>query len=200
MSNRLGESIKKYRMQKNMSVRKLASLMFISPATVSRWETGAREPSLDALYKISEILEVKPSLLLAESSVEEPSHNLNVIFVEDIQIVLDGIIKEAQALIPATSIHGFTRAEDALIYAELGPVDLAFIDIQLRGESGIELARRLQSIHRKTNIIFLSDYPEFMLEAWQLHASGYLLKPLDLNKLRHELSNLRFPVSGFKLS
>ncbi len=200
MSNKLGESIKKYRMQKNLSVRKLASLMFISPATVSRWETGAREPSLDALYKISEVLDVKPSLLLSESSEEGPSHDLNVIFVEDIQIVLDGIIKEAQALIPATSIHGFTRAADALTYAELGPVDLAFIDIQLRGESGIELARRLQSIHRKTNIIFLSDYPEFMLEAWQLHASGYLLKPLDLNKLRHELSNLRFPVSGFKLS
>ena len=199
MSNKLGESIKKYRIQKNLSVRKLASLMFISPATVSRWETGAREPSLDALYKISEALEVKPSLLLDEGSEEAPCHNLNVLFVEDVQVILEGIMKEAKALIPAGSMHGFTNAEEALKYAALGPVDLAFIDIRLRDKSGIELAKHLQSINSRTNIIFLSEYPENLLEAWQLHASGYLLNPLDPDKLRGELLNLRFPVKGLKV-
>ena len=199
MTNNLGESIKKYRQLKNLSVRKLAGLMFISPATVSRWETGAREPGLDALYRLSEVLEIDLSCLLSENKKNTSDHEPNVLFITDTQDILDGIMKSAEALIPAIFMHGFISMEEALKYASLHPVDIAFIDIRMRGEKGIALARDLQSGSSRTNIIFLADTTKYMPDAWELHASGYLLKPLDPDNLRQELTNLRFAVNRLSL-
>ena len=199
MSNILGQSIKKFRLQKNLSVRKLAGLMFISPATVSRWETGARYPSIDALCKISKILEVEPSMLLGENDEASPERQMNIMFVTEDQLILDDIMNKAKTIIPSTSMYGFVNLEDAISYASLRHVQIAFIDIRTSGEKGIKLAKVLLSIDGMTNIIFLADSTSYMQDACQLHASGDILDPFDFTKLRQELLYLRFPVKELKL-
>ena len=47
-----------------------------------------------------------------------------------------------------------------------------------------------------TNVIFLTAFPEYSLDAWSVGASGFLLKPLDAEEVRRELSRLRYPVMG----
>lgn len=44
------------------------------------------------------------------------------------------------------------------------------------------------------NIIFMTGYQEYSMQAFQIHASGYLLKPLRREDIKQELENLRYPV------
>lgn len=60
--------------------------------------------------------------------------------------------------------------------------------------SGIDLAKYLKEINFSINIIFVTSYSDFMSEAFHMHALGYVLKPVDEEKIRIEIENLRNPV------
>ena len=92
--------------------------------------------------------------------------------------------------------YGFRTAAEALDFAHANRVAIAFLDIELPGESGVELAERLSMIEAHTNIIFLTCHTEYMRDALNSHCSGYILKPLTRESLWHELAHLRFPVRG----
>ncbi|HMW27403.1 MAG TPA: LytTR family DNA-binding domain-containing protein, partial [Ferruginibacter sp.] len=59
--------------------------------------------------------------------------------------------------------------------------DIAFIDIQMPGKSGIDLVRELEERHFE--IIFVTAHNEYMLQALQYSAADYLLKPVDEDRL-----------------
>jgi DNA-binding LytR/AlgR family response regulator len=70
--------------------------------------------------------------------------------------------------------------------------DVAFLEIDMYGISGITFAKMLKDKHPKTNIIFLTACADFAIDALSLRASGYLLKPLTVEKVCDELNNLRY--------
>ncbi len=119
---------------------------------------------------------------------------MKVIAVDDERLILEDFLDEAERLPEIDEIHGFQNATDAIQYVEENEVHVAFLDIQMRGMNGIELADRLKKIAPNINIIFLTAYPEYSMEAMKLHASGYLLKPAQSCDIQNELRDLRFPV------
>ena len=50
--------------------------------------------------------------------------------------------------------------------------------------NGIELAKQMKKFQPKVNVIFCTGYSEYMQQAIKLHASGYLLKPSDKEKVK----------------
>ena len=199
MSKQLGEIIKKYRLQRNLSVRGLASMMFLSPSTVSRWETGSREPDLDTLFLIAEHLRINPSLLLSAKTEHDTGRRINLLVVEDDADELKHLVSEIKKMLPEHSIRGFQTTKEALKYEKSHTCDIAFIDLKRIKERGITLAKKLTEIYPPTNIIFLSDKPDHMEKAWKLHASGYLLVQPDRAGIRDELTHLRYPVWGLQI-
>ena len=83
-----------------------------------------------------------------------------------------------------------------LDYAGNNHVDVAFLDIETFGESGVKLAEQLLAVNPGTNIIFLAGHPAYTVEALRLHCSGYIFKPLTSDKIRAEVAHLRFPLQG----
>ena len=73
-------------------------------------------------------------------------------------------------------------------------INIAFLDINMPGKSGLELAQAIKSLNPDINIIMVTAYREYALDALQLYVSAYLLKPVDDNELREALDNLRKPV------
>lgn len=59
---------------------------------------------------------------------------------------------------------------------------------------GLELAERLKEKNSETNIIFMTGYTQYALEAFGIFASGYLLKPLQREDVERAVRNLRCPV------
>ena len=57
-----------------------------------------------------------------------------------------------------------------------------------------ELAEKLKKLNSEINIVFCTGYGNYRDAAFELHASGYLMKPITPEKVKHELGNLRRPI------
>jgi DNA-binding LytR/AlgR family response regulator len=60
--------------------------------------------------------------------------------------------------------------------------------------SVLELCRTLLQIHPHTNVVFLTAYNEYALDAWDTEACGFLLKPVTPESVRQQLAHLRYPL------
>ena len=108
---------------------------------------------------------------------------MNIIAVDDEPFALSDLEEVLSECIPNTPIHTFDNTEDALAYAKENIVDIAFLDIEMNNTTGIQLAQMLLKIHEKTNIIFVTGYSEYALEAFSVYASGYILKGSSIGEL-----------------
>ena len=73
---------------------------------------------------------------------------------------------------------------------EKGSIAYAFLDIKLRGMSGIELAKDIRERSPETKVIFCTAYSDYAMEAFSVHAVGYLLKPVSEGDIRDVLRQL----------
>lgn len=86
------------------------------------------------------------------------------------------------------------KSEELLEFAEREHIDIAFLDINMRGITGLELAEKLEKINPRLNIIFVTGFNDYKSEAMDLHASGYIMKPATAEDILGEIRFLRFPV------
>ena len=105
--------------------------------------------------------------------------------------ILMGAIKEA---VPIATVHGFRNPVDAFEFMKTTKCDVAYLDIQMREMNGVILARKLKEIYPKVNIVFVTGYSQYTNEAFDLHASGYVYKPVTAKKIVIEMENLRNPI------
>lgn len=89
---------------------------------------------------------------------------------------------------PDCEALGFNSPKRALEHAEAHPVDVALVDIRMPGMNGLELAKRLKDIQPDMHVIFVTSYEEYAIDAFAIHATGYLLKPVKLDDLERELT------------
>ncbi len=119
---------------------------------------------------------------------------MKVIAVDDERHVLNDFGEMLSKVKEITNIELFTDPDEAYSNAKENTVDVAFLDIELYGESGLELAKKLRTLNYKTNIVFVTSYDRYALEAFALSASDYILKPATEEDIRAALSKLRNPV------
>ena len=105
--------------------------------------------------------------------------------------MLEIAVKEAK---PDADITAYRKQADLLEDAKQNGCDIAFLDIHMRGMSGVELAKELKKINPKMNIIFVTGFSEYKGDAMDMKASGYIMKPVTKEKIEQELADLRFPI------
>src|SRR6185436_19767967 len=69
--------------------------------------------------------------------------------------------------------------------------DVVFLDVQMPGLTGFEVARRLLDAHATSHIIFVTAYDQFAIEAFDVNAVDYILKPVDPARLELALERAR---------
>ncbi len=197
MNESFPDIIKQFRKEKNLSQQQLAEMLFVERSSIANWETGRRIPDAVLLLRIAKCLNIDINILLEsiDNTVEKP----NIIMVDDENIILKGELTLISKLIPNASITGFTSPSEALRYAKSNRVHLAFPDIELGKISGLDLCRKLIEINPRTNVIYLTAYPDYALDAWDTGACGYAVKPISSEQLRDKLSRLKFPIRGLKI-
>ena len=120
---------------------------------------------------------------------------MKIIAVDDEKIALQGLLLSIEKAAPDAKVSGFRYASDAIEYMQSEPCDVAFLDIEMKGINGVELARALKEINPDVNIIFSTGFGSYRDVAFDLHASGYLIKPITVEGVKKELENLRRPVA-----
>ena len=110
---------------------------------------------------------------------------MNIIAVDDEALALGYMLKILKEAAPGSRFKGFEDPFAALDYLRENPVDIAFLDIEMYGLNGIELAKRFKEAAPSVKIIFSTGFPDYALDAFSVHASGYLLKPPTVD-CRHQ--------------
>ena len=93
---------------------------------------------------------------------------------------------------PGSGIRAFDKAADALdaIGDENLFPDIVFSDIEMPGLSGLEFAVALKKASPDTRVVFVTAFSQYALDAFQVRAQGYIMKPLTTALVRRELDEL----------
>ena len=196
MNQTFAETVRQLRNDRGLSQDQLAKQMYVTRSTIARWESGSRMPDAVMIARLAKCLGTSTETLFNLLSEEEESPN--IIMVDDEGIILSGGLSVLEEVFPNAYISGFTKPSEALNYAQKNPVALAFLDIEMGKINGLELCRELQRINPNTNVIFLTAYMDYSLDAWKTGASGFIIKPITAAEVRNQLARLRFPLGGVK--
>ena len=184
-------TLKKLREEKGLSQKQLGDQMLVNHSTIARWENASRLPDTTMIIRLADCLGVDVNTLfqLASESEESP----NVIMVDDSKAILSDGLTVLGEVIPNATITGFIWPQEAIEYARMNRIELAILDIELGTASGFDLCHTLLEINPRTNIVFLTAFADYSLNAWETNASGFMLKPLTQEGVKEQLKKLRYP-------
>ena len=185
------ETLRKLREERGLSQTQLGQQVFVNHSTIARWENGSRLPDAAMITRLSKVLKVDVGTLL--SAAVGSDETLGVIMVDDNRVILSDGMSVLEEVMPNAAITGFIWPQEAVEYAKVNRVDLAFLDIELGTASGLDLCGTLLEINPRTNIVFLTAFPDYSLDAWKTEASGFIVKPLTPEGVREQLRKLRYP-------
>ena len=113
---------------------------------------------------------------------------MRILIIDDEPLQLEGSVSMLRKVMPDAEISAYSWPYDALEEAATLDFEVAFLDIQTGGMTGLELAARLKKIKPDIHIIFVTGYSQYAVDAFAMHATGYLLKPLTEEAVRRELN------------
>jgi len=115
--------------------------------------------------------------------------------VDDEELALSLLEEAITEAIPGVVPVCFRDPDELLRAAEKNVPDIVFLDIDMEGKNGIEVAERLNEISSAIKIIFVTGYSEYMAEAFDVYAAGYVLKPCRAKKIKPIIDRIQIPLS-----
>ena len=116
---------------------------------------------------------------------------MKAITVDDEIYMLETLHEAVSASSDIELAEAFSSCSAALAYAVENPVDIAFLDINMRGIGGLGLAEKLLELQPRCKIVFCTGYEEYAVSAFQLHVSGYLMKPITADAVQKEIDHIK---------
>ena len=120
---------------------------------------------------------------------------MKILLVDDEQLQLFRLESACKKVLPDNVFLAYTNPAQAIEENQNNKIDLAFLDIEMPKVNGIQLAKKLKKINPAIKIIFVTAYNEYALEAFKIHAFGYITKPVNENKIKEEIDALGSEIS-----
>lgn len=116
---------------------------------------------------------------------------MTVVAVDDEEISLICLEAVLDSMDDVDKVLTFSNAEDTIDYFKTGKADAAFLDIQLYLSggtlNGLMLAAKIKELCPDCHVVFVTSCPEYAVDAFKLHVSGYIVKPVTREAARKEL-------------
>ena len=112
---------------------------------------------------------------------------MRAICVDDTELIVEHTVSQCREIKLIDDVEGFTSGADALKYLKEKPADIALLDIDMPEMNGIQLAARLKKLCPDCAVIFLTAFSDYAVEAFAMHATGYLMKPVSTERLNEEI-------------
>src|SRR5216110_2350613 len=126
--------------------------------------------------------------------------NLRAVLVDDEQLARDELGYLLGQVGGVEVIGEAGNGVEALTTIERLQPELVFLDVQMPGLTGFEVARRLVDSHASSHIIFVTAYDQHAIEAFEVNAVDYLLKPVDQARLEVAVERARRRVGTDRTS
>ena len=114
--------------------------------------------------------------------------HLRVMVVDDEQLAREELCYQLERVADVEVVAQAGNGVEALSAVERHEPDLVFLDIQMPGLSGFEVARRL--LEREDDspaLVFVTAFDQYAIEAFEVNAVDYLLKPVEGARLEQAL-------------
>jgi two-component system LytT family response regulator/two-component system response regulator LytT len=121
---------------------------------------------------------------------------LTVVVVDDEQLARDELCFMLGELGGVEILERAGNGQEAIDLVERLEPDVVFLDIQMPGLTGFEVARGLRDQKSRAQIIFVTAYDRHALEAFEVNAVDYLLKPVEAVRLAEAVERARQRVSS----
>lgn len=123
-----------------------------------------------------------------------------ILAVDDEMYALETLACELKSVFPEATIREEMKASSAIAWAEAlaeehKQLSYAFLDIQMRGTDGLEVARKLKRLHPGVMLFFCTAHSKYAIDAFGLYAKGYLLKPVQAKDIESVLNEM---VEGWR--
>ena len=119
---------------------------------------------------------------------------MRILLVDDEDLQLLRLNNEVKKVLSDAEILSYNSSLDALKDNRNTKIDIAFLDIEMPGLNGIRLAKELKKANPQVKIIFVTAFDNYAMDAYKIHASGYLSKPVKADKIKEEIEALRYPI------
>ena len=121
---------------------------------------------------------------------------MNILIADDHKFIIEDLMYELKEMLPDADCMSTTEPTQVKKLFDQHHFDIIFMDIEMPGINGIELAKSILAEHPRTNIIYITGFTQYARDAFKTYASAFLEKPITTEMLRDALNNLRFPVSN----
>ncbi len=121
---------------------------------------------------------------------------MKILAVDDEILQLETIVEYVSEIYPNAQISSFTRVSDVIRFMETETVDVAILDISMPGNiNGISLGEMLRQKNSRIKLLYCTGFSDYAMDAFKMHANGYLQKPIKKDDLMRELRYvLQMPV------
>lgn len=116
---------------------------------------------------------------------------MRAIAVDDEIYMLEALQEAVTASDDIKSVESFSTCSKVLEYIKGNQVDIAFLDVNMRGIGGLGLAEKILEEQPECKIIFCTGYEKYAVDAFRLHASGYLMKPITVQDVQKEIDHIK---------
>ncbi len=111
--------------------------------------------------------------------------------VDDEVLLLDTLVWAVEQSPDIEKAYAFQDELDALDWARENDFDIAFLDIELHEMDGITLASKLRETRPDLPVIFCTGHGEYAVGAFEIHASGYVMKPIEPEAIQREIDYIK---------
>lgn len=119
---------------------------------------------------------------------------MNIIILDNHKLIIKEIRRQVLSVLPEAECVCFTKQREAIEHVKKNRVDVALLDVDMPGLNGIEVAELMCQINPRLNIIFITGFPEYALQAFTVPVSDFIVKPVSEDALRASFKKLRFPL------
>ena len=116
---------------------------------------------------------------------------MRAIAVDDEIYMLETLQEAVSASSDIEAVEAFSSCPAALTYAAEHAIDVAFLDINMRGIGGLGLTEKLVELQPRCKVVFCTGHEEYAVSAFKLHVSGYLMKPITAEAVQKEIDHIK---------
>ncbi|MED3804244.1 response regulator [Lysinibacillus xylanilyticus] len=114
-----------------------------------------------------------------------------MIVMDDEPLALVNMEKKLKEFNSIEVIKSFTTAKDLLAEGPSLDFQVAFLDVEMPGMNGLEIARLLKEWNKNIFIVFVTAYRDYAVQAFEIHSIDYLLKPISKARLETTINRIQ---------
>ncbi|GAB6107393.1 response regulator [Fusibacter bizertensis] len=125
---------------------------------------------------------------------------MKVIIIDDEKLALEVLYRQLMEIKDVEVVNRYTSIKDAVDALPMDNPDAVFLDIEMGKDFGLHASQLFQTPNKKRPIVFVTAYAQYAVEAFEINALDYLLKPVTKERLLESIKRIKSQIAEERTS